>query len=184
MDLTEKQLTSEKIFDGIVLHVRRDDIEMPNGIKSVREYVKHNGAVCIIPVTDDGKVLLERQYRYAVGQTMIEIPAGKLDTPDEDLTSAALRELKEETGATPRELYDLGDYYGSPAILSERIRMFLAVGLTFGEQKFDYDELLEIFEIPLDDAVADVLSGKITDGKTQAGILRASEMLKKLKTTR
>lgn len=178
MDLTEKQLSSENIFDGKVLHVRRDDIELPNGVRSMREYVKHIGAVCVVPVTDDGKIILERQYRYAVGQTIIEIPAGKLDSPDEDLREAALRELREETGATPRELIDLGDYYGSPAILSERIRMFLAVGLSFGEQSFDEDELLEVFAVPLDDAVADVLAGKIPDGKTQAGILRAAAMLK------
>lgn len=179
MDLTEKQLSSEIIFDGAVLHVRRDNIEMPTGIKSVREYVKHNGAVCIVPITDDGKVVLERQYRYAVGQTMIEIPAGKLEPTDTDHLLAALRELKEETGAVPREMIDLGDYYGSPAILSERIRVFLALGLSFGETNFDKDELLETFSLPLTEAVDDVISGKITDGKTQAGILRADAFLKK-----
>ncbi len=176
MDLTEKQLSDEIIFDGKVLHVRRDEILMPNGVKSVREYIRHNGAVAVVPITDDGKVVLERQYRYAVGQVMIEIPAGKLEIGEDDLKAAALRELKEETGAVPREMYDLGDYYGSPAILSERIRMFLAVGLEFGEQKFDEDELLEVFTVPLEDAVRDVLDGKITDGKTQAGILRAYMM--------
>lgn len=179
MDLTEKQLTSENIFDGKVLHVRRDDIELPNGVKSMREYVKHNGAVAVIPITDDGNIILERQYRYAVGQTIIEIPAGKLDSVDEDPRSAALRELKEETGATPREMIYLGEYYGSPAILSEKIFMFLARGLEFGEQKFDYDELLEVFEMPLGDAVEEVLAGRICDGKTQAGILRAAAMLSK-----
>ena len=178
MDMTEKQLSSELIFDGKVLHVYRDDIELPNGVKSMREYIKHLGAVCIVPITDDGKVILERQYRYAVGREMIEIPAGKLDYADEDPLSAALRELKEETGATPREMIYLGEYFGSPAILGEKISMFLAHGLEFGEQHFDYDELLEYYCVPLEDAVRDILDGKITDGKTQAGVLRAAMMIK------
>ena len=181
MDLIEKQLSSTKIFDGRILHVYKDVVELPNGRKSTREYVRHLGAVCIVPITDDGKILLERQYRYAVGETIIEIPAGKLDSADEDPRDAALRELREETGATPRELIDLGSYYGSPAILSERIRVFLARGLTFGEQSFDEGEMLETFLMPLDEAVDAVLDGKIPDGKTQAGILRADAMLRRMK---
>ena len=176
MDFTEKTVGSEFIFDGKVVHLYKDEVSLPNGKTSFREYVKHNGAVCIVPITENGEIILESQYRYAVRQELIEIPAGKLDTPDEDPHAAALRELKEETGAVPDELTYLGDYYGSPAIMGERIYMFMAKGLKFGERHLDDDEFLDVFTMPLDEAVKQVLDGKITDGKTQVGILRAAMM--------
>lgn len=176
MELEETTVSSRLIFDGKVVHLYKDTVRLPDGAESVREYVKHIGAVCILPLTDDGEVILERQYRYAVRQILTEIPAGKLDAPDEDPLEAAKRELREETGATAREMIPLGDYYGSPAILGERIRMFLAKGLTFGETEFDEDEFLEVFRLPLDEAEAAVLRGEIPDGKTQAAILRAAAM--------
>lgn len=176
MELEEKAVSSRLIFDGKVVHLYKDTVRLPDGAESVREYVKHIGAVCILPLTDDGEVILERQYRYAVRQILTEIPAGKLDAPGEDPLEAAKRELREETGATAREMIPLGDYYGSPAILGERIRMFLAKGLTFGETEFDEDEFLEVFRLPLDEAEAAVLRGEIPDGKTQAAILRAAAM--------
>ena len=179
MELWEKTKTSELIFDGKVVHLYRDTVELPGGVESYREYVKHLGAVCVIPITDEGEVILERQYRYAVGQVLVEIPAGKLDFAGEDFTEAALRELREETGAVPRELIDMGDYYGSPAIMGERIRMFMARGLTFGEDHLDEDEFLEVFRVPLSEAVEMVMKGEIPDGKTQCAILRASAMLAK-----
>ncbi len=176
MELEETTVSSRLIFDGKVVHLYKDAVRLPDGAESVREYIKHIGAVCILPLTDDGEVILERQYRYAVRQILTEIPAGKLDAPDEDPLEAAKRELREETGATAREMIPLGDYYGSPAILGERIRMFLAKGLTFGETEFDEDEFLEVFRLPLDEAEAAVLRGEIPDGKTQAAILRAAAM--------
>ena len=176
MELEEKTVSSRLIFDGKVVHLYKDTVRLPDGAESVREYVKHIGAVCILPLTDDGEVILERQYRYAVRQILTEIPAGKLAAPGEDPLEAAKRELREETGATAREMIPLGDYYGSPAILGERIRMFLAKGLTFGETVFDEDEFLEVFRLPLDEAEAAVLRGEIPDGKTQAAILRAAAM--------
>ena len=179
MELIEKTKESELIFDGIVVHLYRDIVTLPDGGESVREFVKHIGAVCIVPITDEGEVILERQYRYAVDQTLVEIPAGKLDRADEDLCEAALRELREETGAVPTEMIDMGDYYGSPAIMGERIRMFMARGLTFGEDHLDDDEFLEVFRLPLDEAVEMVLRGEIPDGKTQAALLRAKMMLEK-----
>lgn len=177
MELIEKTKESQLIFDGVVVHLYRDTVTLPNGGESVREYVKHLGAVCIVPITEKGEVVLERQFRYAVGQTLVEIPAGKLDSADEDPKSADLRELKEETGATPDELIYLGDYYGSPAIMGERIYMYMARGLKFGETHLDKDEFLEVFTLPLDEAVDMVLQGKISDGKTQAALLRAKMML-------
>ncbi|MBQ9510918.1 MAG: NUDIX hydrolase [Clostridia bacterium] len=176
MDFTENTVKSELIFDGKVAHLYKDEVSLPNGKTSFREYVKHNGAVCIVPITENGEVILERQYRYAVRQELVEIPAGKLDTPQEDPRLAALRELKEETGAVPEELIYLGEYYGSPAIMGEKIYMYLAKGLKFGERHLDEDEFLDVFTMPLEEAVGQVLDGKITDGKTQAGILRAALM--------
>jgi len=178
-NLIEKQTASELLYDGKVVHLYKDTIELPDGKPAIREYVKHIGAVCVVPLTDDGEVILERQYRYAVGQILVEIPAGKLDFPGENWEEAARRELREETGAEARELIDLGDYYGSPAIMGERIRMFLARGLTFTDQHLDEDEFLETFRLPLSDAVTQILNGEIPDGKTQAAILRTAMMLKK-----
>ena len=179
--MEEKTVTSQKIYDGKVLHVFKDDILLPNGEPSTREYVKHVGAVCILPLTDDGEVILERQYRYPFHEALIEIPAGKLDSPDEDPRAAALRELREETGAVPHELHYLGDFLGSPAIMGERIRMFFARGLTFREQKLDEDEFLEVFRMPLADLVEEILKGNIPDGKTQAAALRVAALLEKEK---
>jgi len=178
MNMEEKTTGSELIFDGKVLHVYRDDVELPNGEAATREYVKHIGAVCVLPLTDEGDVILERQYRYPFHDLFVEIPAGKLDRADEDPREAALRELREETGAVPRELISLGDYIGSPAILGERVRMFFAKGLTFEEQKLDEDEFLEVFRMPLEDLVREVLAGNIPDGKTQVATLRVAALLK------
>ena len=183
MDMNEKMLSSELIFDGNVVHLYKDEVELSNGARSEREYVRHIGAVCVLPLTDEGEVVLERQFRYPFGEVLIEVPAGKLDAPDEDPAKAALRELREETGAIARELTPLGDFYGSPAILGERVRMFLARGLTFGERELDADEMLDVFRLPLSEAVELVLDGRIPDGKTQAAILRVAAMLKKEKTT-
>ena len=177
MDLIEKMTSSELIFNWKVVHLYRDTVELPDGASAIREIVKHIGAVCVVPLTDDGDVILERQYRYAVGQILTEIPAGKLDYPGEDWTEAALRELREETGAIPRDLYDLGDFYGSPAIMGERIRMFLARGLTFSERHLDEDEFLDVVRMPLGEAVTAVMNGEIPDGKTQCAILRAARMI-------
>ena len=180
MDLIEKTKYSELIFDGKVVHLYKDTVTLPNGEESIREYVKHLGAVCIVPITNEGEVVLERQYRYAVGQTLIEIPAGKLDRADEDPVSAALRELREETGAVPQRLIPMGIYYGSPAIMGEKIHMYMAQGLSFGQDQLDKDEFLEVFRLGLDEAVDMVLRGEISDGKTQTAILRAKMMMDKM----
>ncbi len=179
MNFEEKTLHSELIFDGKIVHLYLDTVRLPDGNTATREYIKHVGAVCIIPITDDGRVVLERQHRYAFHQDLVEIPAGKLDSPCEDPHAAALRELREETGITPRELIDLGEFYGSPALIGEHIRMYLAKGLTFGERELDEDEFLEVFTLPLDRAVEMVLAGEIPDGKTQLAILKAAALLKK-----
>ena len=175
--LEEKMISSENIFDGKVLHVRFDKIRLPNGKEATREYCHHNGAVCVIPIDSDGCVICVRQYRYAMHTDMLEIPAGKLDTPDENHEQAVLRELREETGAVCKKLTYLGEYWGSPAILDEKIYMYMAEELTFGNTDFDEDEFIEIVKVPLKALEDMVLEGKIRDGKTQSAVLRASAML-------
>ena len=179
--LEEKKVSSTSIFDGKVLHVRLDEITLPNGKGAIREYCHHNGAVCVIPICDNGDVLCVRQFRYPFGEPLIESPAGKLDSPDENPDSAVRRELREETGAVSNKITYLGQYYGSPAILDERIYMYMAEDLSFGETDFDEDEFIEPLRIPLEALVQMVLEGKIRDGKTQIAALRAFMMLKQRK---
>ena len=176
-DFVERQISSELIFDGIVLHLYRDIIEQSTGHRAVREIIRHNGAVCVVPINEKGEVVCVKQYRYAHGKTMIEIPAGKLDSKDEDPTSAALRELREETGFTPSKLTFIGDMYGSPAILDEVVHMYLAEGLTNGECDPDEDEIIETVNIPLNDMVNMIMSGEICDAKTQIAALKAYNII-------
>ena len=122
----ESTIESRLIYDGKVLHLYKDDIRLPNGGTSMREYCKHGGAVCVVPLTNEGEVVCVKQYRYALGRVTLEIPAGKLDSPIEDHMEAALRELKEETGYTPRKITPIGDLATSPALLTEIIYMYLA----------------------------------------------------------
>ena len=177
-ELTEKGIGSEKVFEGRLLHVYRDTVSLPNESTSTREYIRHNGAACVVPITDDGCVLMVRQYRYPVGQALLEIPAGKLDSKNEDPFDAARRELKEETGAEAAEWICLGDFYPTPAYTDENIVMFVAKGLTFGENCLDDDEFLAVERVPLDTLVEDILAGRIPDAKTQAAVLRAYLMMK------
>lgn len=175
----EKTISSKLIFDGKVIHLHVDDILLPNGNTSIREYCTHNGAVCVIPITSEGEVICVRQYRYAIGKSILEIPAGKLDSVDENPDDAVRRELREETGAISGKLTYLGLYYGSPALLSEKIYMYLAEDLSFGDCDPDDDEFLEIIKIPLDELVDMVLKGEIEDGKTQSAVLRAKAIISK-----
>jgi ADP-ribose pyrophosphatase len=175
--LEEKFLSSTPIFDGKVLHVRLDEVTLPNGVVATREYCHHNGAVCVIPLTDEGEVICVRQYRYPFHEDLLEIPAGKLDSPDENPDDAVRRELREETGAVASKIIYLGKYYPSPAILDECIYMYLATGLDFGDTEFDDDEFIESVRVPLSKLVTLTLEGKIRDGKTQIAALRAQMMI-------
>ena len=173
----EKQISSELIFDGKVVHLYCDKIELPNGKEGIREYVKHIGAVCVLPITKEGEAVLVRQYRYAIGRMLLEIPAGKLDSKDEDPEDAVRRELREETGAISGKLTYMGKYFSSPAILDECIHMYLAEELEFGETDPDDDEFLEIVKMPLTELAEMIDRGEIIDGKTQALVMRAIYML-------
>lgn len=173
MKLTEKQLTSKRIYDGAIVHLRVDEVELENGEKANREVVEHCGAVCVLPITDDGIVYMVRQFRYAFGEAILEIPAGKLDSKEENPLEAAARELEEETGLKARELVYIGDFRPSVAILTEVIHMYIAKGLYNGKQHLDDDEFLEVEKYSLDNLVEMVMSGEITDGKTIAAVLKA-----------
>lgn len=176
-ELQEVQTASEEIFHGKILHVFRDDVRLPNGQSGSREYLRHIGAVCVIPVLENGEVLIERQYRYPVGEVLTEIPAGKLDRKDEDRLLAAQRELREETGATAEQWQSLGIFYPACAYSDEAIEMFLAQKLHFGERELDADEFLNVMRVPLSELVEDVMAGRIPDAKTQIAILKAARLL-------
>ena len=179
--LREEQIETENIFSGVILNVKRDRVRLPNGHSSIREVIRHVGAVCVVPVTDDGRVVLERQYRYPIDQVITEIPAGKLDSKEEDRLDAAKRELWEETGIRADSWTDMGLYYPAAAYSDEKITMYLAQGLHMGEQHLDDDEVLNVELVPIEDVVEEIVSGRITDGKTQAAVLKASALLKKQK---
>ena len=177
----ETTASSKLIFDGKVLHLYKDDINLPNGGKSMREYCKHNGAVAVVPLTSDGCVVCVRQYRYALDRVTLEIPAGKFDYIGEDHREAAMRELREETGYTTENLTPIGALATSPALLTEIIYMYLAEDMVEGETDPDEDEFLEIVKIPLDDMVDMILSGEIQDAKTQAAVIKVWAMKQKSK---
>ena len=176
-NLVEKQLSREEIYNGAVLHVVRDEVQLPNGKRSVREVCLHNGAVAIIPILDDGTVIMERQYRYAHGRVVLEIPAGKLDSADEPPLDAARRELREETGAVADEIVYLGAIVPSPALISEVIHLYMAKGLHLGERELDEDEFLDVEHIHLDRLYEMVMKGEIEDSKTQIAVLKAYNLL-------
>ena len=171
-ELREHYAAREDIFHGQIVHLVRDTVVLPNGKSATREMMLHNGAVAILPLFEDGMVLMEHQFRYPLGRVVYEIPAGKLDGPDEDHREAALRELREETGYTAKSLTSLGYYVPSPAVLSEKIELFLAEGLTPGETDLDEDEFLYTERVPLTELCRMVMRGEIEDGKTQTALLK------------
>ena len=177
MNLTEKQLTKEYIFKGRVINLRRDTALLPNNTTATREVIEHNGGVCVAALTDNDEVLFVRQFRYPYMEEILEIPAGKRDSADEDPLLCGKRELKEETGATAKKFIPLGELYPTPGYCGEIIWMFAATGLDFGQTCPDDDEFLEVEKIPLNKAVEMILNGEIKDAKPQAAVLKL-KMLK------
>ncbi len=177
-NLTEKQVSSVGIYKGKILDVFCDEVLLPNGHTSTREYIKHVGAACVVPVDDDENVIVEKQFRYPFNKVLTEIPAGKLDSKEEPHLAAALRELREETGYTAENMIYLGEYYPTCAYSDEVIHMYLATGLVKGEQKLDEDEFVGVEKIHLEKLVEEIMKGNIPDGKTQTAILKAYYYLK------
>lgn len=172
MDLTEKTLTQEYIYRGKIIQLRVDKALLPNGETAGREVVEHNGGVCVVPLTEDGEVLMVEQFRYPYGEVVLEIPAGKRDSKNEPPLTCGHRELKEETGATATKMDYLGELYPTPGYCGEIIYMYLARGLSYGEADPDDDEFLNLKKIPLEQAVQMVLRGEIKDAKTQTALLK------------
>ena len=180
MDLNEKHLDSEYIYKGKIINLRVDDALLPNGKTAKREVVEHGGGVAVLPLTENGEVIMVEQFRYPYMKTVLEIPAGKRDKNEEPLLCGK-RELTEETGATAKEYKSLGELYPSPGYCGEIIYMFLATELSFGNTNPDDDEFLNIKKVPLEEAVEMVLSGEIKDAKTQAAVLKTKILLDKNK---
>jgi ADP-ribose pyrophosphatase len=166
--LKESKVDGELVYEGHFLKVQRDTIRLPDGKQSIREYIRHPGAVVILPLFDDGSVLLERQFRYPLDQVFIEFPAGKIDA-GEDHLACAKRELQEETGYTAADWQFVCTIHNAIAYSDELLDIYLARGLTAGERKLDDGEFLDIYKAPLSELLEQVRSGKVTDVKTVIG---------------
>lgn len=177
MNLTEKTVKENVVFEGKIITVNRDDIELPNGGSAKREIVYHNGGVCVAPITADNKLIFVRQFRYAYREVLLELPAGKLEK-GEDAFEAGVRELEEETGCVAEKYYDLGKLYPSPGYTAEVIHLYAAKDLRKTQMHLDEDEFLEVEEIPIEKAVKMVMDGEIRDSKTQVIVLKINELLR------
>ena len=171
--LVETRIASEDVFDGKLLHVKRDTVRLPDGKTATREYIAHPGAVMIIPRLPDGKLLLERQFRYPLARIFIEFPAGKID-PGEDPATTAARELLEETGYTAERWSHIGTLHPLITYSTERIEIYTADALTFVGAKLDAGEFVEIITASLEEALAWIDRGELTDVKTMLGLLLLS----------
>jgi ADP-ribose pyrophosphatase len=172
MDLTERTLSSREVFHGRIVRVRVDEVRLPNGNTSSREVIDHPGGVCILALDEQNRAAIVRQYRYAFGRVMTELPAGKLESGEEPFVTAR-RELAEEVGATAAEWIDLGELIPSPGCYAETLHMYLARGLTFRAPQPDEDEFLEAEFVPLEELAERCLSGELRDAKTVAAVLKA-----------
>lgn len=160
---------TKHIYKGRVVDLRLETVRLPNGATVEMELIQHPGAAAVVPVTQNGTVLLVRQYRHAVGGYILEIPAGKLD-PGEDPRDCAARELEEEIGVRAARLEPVITFYTTPGFTDEVIHVYRATGLTPGRQKLGHDEVLEVVEMPLEEAMARIRDGSIQDGKTIIGL--------------
>ena len=169
MTFEERTIKSEKIYEGAIINLRRDEVTVQGGT-SYREIIEHNGGAVIAALTEDKKLVMVRQYRKPAGRVMLEVPAGKID-PGEKPLEAAVRELKEETGYTAAKVEFLTQFYPSVGYSEEMLYLYLCTGLTPGETNFDENEAIDIEEIELDKLFKMAMSGEIEDAKTLIAIL-------------
>lgn len=172
--MNNRILSSEYVYKGRLIRLRLDQVELPDGNRTIREVMEHPGAAVIVPVDGDGTVHLVRQYRDAIGQQLLEVPAGKLD-PGEDPADCARRELREELGLTAGKLTRLTAFYSSPGFCDEILHVFLAEELTHGEEDSDHEEFIEPEQRPLD-PLPELLQ-ELKDGKSIIGVLLAHREL-------
>jgi ADP-ribose pyrophosphatase len=177
VDLKETKISSQQKFSGRLINLYLDQVELPNGKVSTREWVDHPGAVCLIPVLPNGQICLIRQFRYGPREEFIEIPAGKLNKGESSL-HCAHRELEEETGYQSNKLTFLTNIHPAIGFSNEKMWIYLAEDLVKTENNLDHDEFLELLPTSLEDALAWVWSGKITDVKTIIGILWVEKLLR------
>ena len=168
--LIERRVHKRSIYRGKAVDFCVDDILLPNGRRAIREYMDHPGAVAAVPFVDKDTIVLVQQYRYPIGRTTYELPAGKLDEREHPLRCVR-RELKEETGYTARRLRHLITFFAAPAFSNERLRVYVAEGLVPGDSRLDDDEFLRVVQVPFKKALDWVLSGRIQDSKTVIALL-------------
>ena len=161
----EKILNSKYIYEGSILNLRKDKVKLYNNHETYREVVEHSGGVAVTPVTKEGKILMVKQYRIAVDEIILELPAGKLEE-DEDVKKCAARELEEETGFRPSEINELFHFYTTPGYSSEKLHLFIANGLEHFGQNLDQGEYIEIVELDKEEIIPNIINGKIKDSKT------------------
>ncbi len=176
MDIREKTIKSERIFEGKILKFDYDTVILPNGREAKREIVRHPGGVGIVVIDESMMIYLVRQYRIPYDDILLEIPAGKLDS-DEDTLDAAKRELSEETGLIAENWQFMGSFYPSVGFCDENLRLYMATDLTAGAVHPDEDEFLNVVKMPFDDVVKMCVDGSIKDGKTIAAVLKAEYLL-------
>jgi len=176
MIFEEKKISSQRIYEGAILNVRRDKVTAYGG-EAYREIIEHNGAVAMVPITEEGNVIMVEQFRYACGRAVLEIPAGKIEEGEADPATVAARELREETGYTADNIILLGKINTSAAYSEEMISVYAMTGLTAGEQELDADEALNVIEMPFKEVYDMAASGKLIDAKTIAALLMAKEQL-------
>jgi ADP-ribose pyrophosphatase len=170
VDLTEKKISTEIIYQGRLLDVRKDKVLLPNGKSSIREWINHPGAVCLIPILPDGRIALVKQYRYPVLDHMIELPAGKIDKKETPL-ECAKRELEEEIGYQAKKITFISNIHPAVGFANEKMWIYLAEDLEKTTSKLDEDEFLEFFPVQPEEAISMIWEGKITDVKTMIGLL-------------
>lgn len=176
--LFEKKIESKKIFNGEIVGLYFDKVRLPNNKITTREKVTHPGAVGIVPVNKNGDIILVKQYRYPVGDVIIEIPAGKLSKNESPMECAG-RELREEVGAIGGKLIHLSSFYTTPGFCNEILHLYIAIDFKNIENDLDDDEFLHIINVKVDDCIKHVESGEIKDAKTIIGILMARDYLNK-----